>query len=125
MNYLHGFNFCLCISSMLLLAVACGKTSPPTPLSTQELPAALQKTFQKAPPALNKLANQAANSFQNKDFAKAFLELQQLNASPDLTKEQRLITARGLLTANKQLQAAQAQGDQRADQLLKLQQLSK
>lgn len=112
---------------MMLLAVpGCNRSSaPPTPLPVEQLPSALEKAFSQAQPESKDLAKQVVASVQAQDYAKAFLELQQLAAMPNLTKEQRTVTARGLLTVNGLLQTAQTKGDEKAAEVLKFQHMTK
>ncbi len=108
-----------CILS-LLFSVGCDQSStPPKPLTAEELPAALEKAFSKAKPEAKGLATQIIASVQAKDYPKAFLDLQSLLGKPDLTQQQVSVTSSALLTANTLLQAAQAQGDSKATEAIK------
>ena len=112
------------ITLALLLVLAagfgCNRTSPPpTPLSAEELPAALEKAFSKAKPDAKDLASQVVAAVQAQDYSKAFRAIQTLAATPGLTKEQTGVASRATLTVNSLLQAAQAKGDQKAAQTLK------
>lgn len=110
----------------LLLGAGCDRSSaPPVPLAMEEFPAAFDKVFGKANPEAKELANQIVASMQAKDYSKAFQGLQSLLGRPDLTKEQASIMSRGLLTVNTLLQAAQAQGDAKAAQTIKVYQQTK
>ena len=109
--------------ALLLVAtfgVGCNRSSPPpTPLSVEELPAALQKAFSKTKPDVKALADQIVASVQAQDYSKAFLTMQNLASQPGLTKEQVSVTSRATLTLNSLLQAAQTKGDPQAAQTLK------
>lgn len=101
--------------------VGCDRSSaPPTPLPSAEFPAAFEKVFSKAKPETKDVVNQIVASVQAQDYSKAFLGLQTLASRPDLTKEQVSVTTRGLLTVNTLLQAAQAQGDAKAAETIKV-----
>ena len=111
------------ITFLLLLLLSCGlgckpKNSSPTALPVEQLPAALEKAFATAPAEAKELATQLIASIKAQDYSKAHPQMQALGATPHLTPEQLNITARGLLTLNDLLQAAEAQGDKTAAQAL-------
>lgn len=111
------------ITLALLLVLAagfgCNRTSPPpTPLSAEELPAAMHKAFGNAKPDTKDLAAQVVSSVQAQDYSKAFAAIQSLAGAPDLTREQSTVASRAMLTVNELLQAAQAKGDQKAAQTI-------
>lgn len=97
-----------------LLAAGCSKSSPPTPLALEELPAAFEKAFSKGKPELKVLANEIVASVKAKDYPKAFAELQYLARVTDLTKEQATTMGRATITISELLQAAEAKGDEKA-----------
>jgi hypothetical protein len=102
-----------------IFGVGCNRSSPPpTPLSVEEMPAALGKAFTKAKPDVKALANEVVASVQAQDYSKAFLTIQNLASMPALTKEQLSVTSRATLTLNGLLQAAQTKGDPQAAQTL-------
>jgi len=99
----------------LLFGAGCDRSSaPPAPLAVEELPAAFEKAFSKAPPEAKEVATQIVAAVQAKDYSKAFLGLQSLTSLPALNKQQVNVAASALLTVNTLLQAAQAQGDTKA-----------
>ena len=107
----------------LLLLIICSlgckpKASMPTPLPVAELPTALEKAFLAAPAEVKDPASQVVSLVKAQDYAKAHAQLVALGTTPKLTREQLEVTARGVLTLNELLQAAQAQGDQNAAQAL-------
>ncbi len=105
---------------VLTLGVGCNRSSaPPTPLTAEELPGALEKAFSKAKPEARDLANQVVAFVQAQDYSQAYTGLQNLLGKPGLTKEQTSVTVRGSLTVNGLLQSAQAKGDPKAAQTLK------
>lgn len=118
----HYLQWSLCALLALLIPLAgCSRTvPPPTPLSEAELPAAMEKAFSKAKPDIKELATQVVTAVQAKEYSKAFQSMQVLTTKPGLTKEQVSVASRATLTVNELLQAAQAQGDQKATQTLKV-----
>jgi|SRR5882672_6306044 len=104
-----------------VLAIGCDRSvPPPSALPIEQLPAAFEKAFGKAKPEIKDLAQQIVSLVQGQDYAKAFFELQSLSSKPSLTKEQVSVTARGSLTVSSLLQAAQAKGDTKAAEAVKL-----
>ncbi len=101
------------------LAVSCGKSGPPPPLALDQIPSAMNRAFSRARPDLKELSERAVSSLQNHEPGKALMVIEGLSAAPDLTKEQREVAARALLTINQELQAAQARGDKQAAELLR------
>ncbi len=115
------FNFLLTI---LLLAVAsvtgCSRSNPPpTPLTMEELPGVVEKAFSTANPELKGLATGILAAFQAKDYAKAFMGIQNLLGKPDLNPEQTTALTRASMTVSDLVQTAQSQGDAKATQVLK------
>ncbi len=119
MNLFNPGRITVALSLALIITLGCSKSAPPpTPLAIEEIPAALEKAFSKAGPEIKSLAGQAADSVRARDYSKAFLAIQNLANSPELTKEQQSVTSRATLTVNSLLQAAQSQGDSQAAQTL-------
>ena len=105
----------------LLFGVGCDQSSaPPVALTVEELPAVFAKAFSQAKPEAKELASQIVASVQGKDYSKGYFDLQSLLGTPDLTKQQVSVTSSALLTVNTLLQAAQAQGDSRAAETIKI-----
>jgi len=105
---------------VLALGLGCSRSSaPPTPLTAQELPGVLEKTFNTANPQAKEQATQVVTAVQAKDYSKAFWGIQTLAGVTGLTKEQVKVTARATLTISSLLQSAQAEGDQKAAATLK------
>jgi hypothetical protein len=94
------------------------KDTMPAPLPADQLPAAMQKAFASAPAPAKTAANEVVAAVEAKDYAKALTQLQQLAIMPKLSREQSSVTGRAVITVNELLQAAQAQGDQKAAQTL-------
>ena len=120
MKYLYTKGITLACLLALTLGVGCNRTvPPPTPLTAEELPGVLEKTFSTAKPQAKELATQVVTSVQAQDYSKAFWAIQTLAGVPGLNKEQANITARATLTINGLLQTAQTQGDAKAAATLK------
>ncbi len=99
----------------LTLALGCGRSNPPpTPLTEQELPGALEKAFATGKPEAKELVSQVLASVQAKDYSKAFWAIQTLAGVQGMTKEQVNVAARATITISGLLQTAQAQGDAKA-----------
>jgi len=121
MKHLNLKSVTLAVLLGLAFGAGCNRsTPPPTPLSVQELPAALEKAFSKAKPDVKDLANQVVAAVQAQDYSKAFLTIQNLASRPGLTKDQVSVTSRATLTVNSLLQAAETKGDKQAAQTLKV-----
>ncbi len=105
----------------LALGAGCKRsTPPPTPLTVQELPAALDKAFSKAKPDIKDLASQLVAAVQAEEYSRAFQAVQTLASRPGLTKDQVSVTSRAMLTVNGLLQSAATKGDKKAAQTLNL-----
>jgi hypothetical protein len=100
-------------------------SGPPQALTEEEIPAAMEKAFATAEPEKKTLADQAVQSMQRKQYAKALLEFQSLCAIPELSKEQRNVASRSMLTVNESLQAAGNEGDKSAENLIRFHQMNK
>lgn len=115
MNFLTSKTTALAMLLVLAVGLGCNRTTPPpTPLTSEELPGVLEKTFGTAKPQAKELAALVVTSVKGRDFAKAFSTIQALTAEPGLTKEQVNIAARAMITISGMLQEAQAQGDAKA-----------
>ncbi len=100
--------------------VGCKRTPPPpTPLGADQIGPEFQKAFSKAKPDVKQLADHVVSAVQSKDYAGAFQGVQLLCNAPDATEQQRLISARAMLTITALLQTAQSQGDNAASETLK------
>jgi ATP phosphoribosyltransferase regulatory subunit HisZ len=122
LNLMLGRLFLLCV---VLVAASCKKSGPPQALSIEKAPASLQEAFAKAKTEIKDLANQIIAAMQNKDYAKAHVDLQALCAASELTTRQREVATACMLTVVEQLQAAQAQGDQKAAEAIKSYRMNK
>lgn len=120
----------VCITFVLFLVAAigpgCDKAGPPPePLTLEELPAAMEKSFSSAKPEIKDLASQFVALVKAKNYPKAFEAMQSLIGKPGLNKEQVSVSSRASLTLNGLLQAAQAAGDQKAASTIKNYQINK
>jgi hypothetical protein len=104
---------------VLLAASSCDRASKPLPpLPVDQLPGALEKAFSKAESDTKELASSVVASVRSQDYAKAYGDLQALVGKPKLSREQKDVTARGMITVHDALEAAQANGDAAAAQTL-------
>src|SRR5215470_8218858 len=100
-------------SLTLLLASGCRKANvPPPPLAAEQIPAELQKAFASSTPEFKDVAQKISTALAEKDYPTASAGIQVLFNAPGVTKPQRVIAARAMLTINQLLQEAQAAGDQ-------------
>lgn len=110
----------------LLSVVSCSKNSgPPPTLTAAELPAAMEKAFEKASPEAKELASQIVTAVQAKDFPKAYQNVQMLAGMPSLSKQQVSVASSAMATVNTLLQEAQAQGDAKAAQAIQIHRATK
>ena len=106
---------------LLLVAPGCSdSSSPPTPLTVEELPSVMLRAFSKAKPESKELANQVVAAVQTNGYAEAHLDLQSLSDAPGLTKEQATVVGRAMITVGGLLQAAAAKGDEQAAEAVQL-----
>ncbi len=78
----------------------------------------MEKAFKDARPDLKKMAADFNASFKGNDPSRAFLALQALNSRTELSAGQREVVTRSLLTVNEKLQAAAAQGEAKAGEVM-------
>jgi hypothetical protein len=105
----------LALLLLLISGLGCKRdVPPPTPLPVDQFAATFNKAFAGAKAEAKDLAAQIVTAVQAQDYSKAFAQLQSLTSAPSLTKDQRSVLARALLTVNDLLAAAQSQGDQKA-----------
>ena len=105
----------LALLLLLTSGLGCRKdVRPPTPLPVDQFAVTFNKAFAGAKAETKDLTAQVVTAVQAQDYSKAFAQLQSLTSAPGLTKDQRSVLARALLTVNDLLAAAQSQGDQKA-----------
>lgn len=114
---------CFLVGLALLSATGCnrGSSGPPPPLAVEQIPAEMQKVYGKATTEVKDVVTQLNSSLQNKDYPAAYQFVQALFNLPVATKEQRLVSARAMLTITGLLQTAQTRGDQNAAAVLSFQ----
>jgi hypothetical protein len=110
---------------LAFLVAGCDKNKAPQPLSLDQIPAAMNQAFAKAPTERKELVERALSALQNKEFTKALMVVEGLCAVPDLTSEQRETASRALLTLNHELQAAAQRGDKSAAEFQRLRQTAR
>ena len=121
MRPLHINRVGLALLGVLLVAAGCNQSAtPPAPLPVEQIPSALQKAFSKAKPEVKDFANLIVSSVQAQDYSKAYLELQKLSSAPGLRQEQSSIAIRCTVTLGALLQSAEAKGDEKAAETLKV-----
>ena len=116
------FTALLPVLLLSLFFAGCEKNKPPQPLSVDQIPAAMNQAFAKAPAERKELVERAVSALQNKEISKALMVVEGLCAVPDLTSEQRETASRTLLTLNQELQAAAQRGDKSAAEFQRLRQ---
>jgi hypothetical protein len=113
-------------SPVLLLLAGCSKEpGPPPPLAVEQIPAELEKAFKQAKQDPKDLVTKLNSSLQSKDYPDAYDAVQALGNVPEATKEQRMLVSRAMLTIYGLLQAAQAQGDDKASAAIRYHQMTK
>ena len=119
---MNSFNLPRALFPLLLVLLAgsgCDRASKPLPpLPLDQLPVALEKAFTKAEVETKDLAGSVVASVRSQDYARAYLSLQTLLGKPNLSREQKDVTARGMITVHIALETAQANGDAAAAQTL-------
>jgi hypothetical protein len=117
---------CFIASMSFLGLIGCNKDSgPPPPLPVEQIPAAMQKSFNSAEPEARDIVGRLTSALRTNDYPAAYQEVQSLCSLPGETRAQRTVAARALLTITGLLQTAQAQGDERSANALKLRQMSR
>ncbi len=105
---------------MLFGPAGCNRNSGAVaPVSVEQIPATLKTAFGKAPPEVRSMADEAVSALQSQDAPKAFLDLRDLCARPDLTPDQRAMAAGAMVAMSKKLRADADQGDRKAEEFLK------
>lgn len=122
MKFLHSFfrsaTLVIALQAMVL-GSGCNRaeTAPPV-VSLDQLPTLLEESFAKAESQTQTLARQTTANVRQREYSKAYIDLQTLSGRSGLTREQSRAVASALLTMNNTLQAAQSQGDVAAAQTL-------
>jgi hypothetical protein len=110
------------VSGVLVTGSGCSREAgPPAPLAAEAIPVEFAKTFRNAAPNIKELAAEVSSSLSKSNYPAAYEQVRAICALPEATKDQKALAARALLTITTLLQAAQAQGDQRANEVLTIQ----
>jgi hypothetical protein len=107
-----------CLASVLVGSLLAGFTAACHKSATTATDASLQDAFKDGSPEAKRLADAAADALQKQDRPQAFLLLQNLSASTDLTPEERRAAAKAAADMRAQLAKAATNGDQEAAALL-------
>ena len=112
---------CALLSGCVLLLAGCERDDSPNlaPLPLDQIPAAVEQSFQKADAESRTDANNAIEDVQKNDLAAAFQDLTALNSKADLSLKQHTLLARALLTLSQQLTDAADRGDEQAAETLR------
>jgi hypothetical protein len=86
-------------------------------LSINQIAEGAPEAFRGAPAEVGQLAADAANAIAAEDHPTAWEKLQALQASPDLTPAQRDFVAQSITAVSQALEAAEAAGNEAAQQL--------
>jgi len=126
MKPLCATNITIALLLLLISGLGCKKDVPsPTVLPVDQFAATFNKAFAGAKAEVKDLAAQIVTAVEAQDYSRTFAQLQALTSSSGLTKDQRSVLARALLTVNDLLAAAQSQGDQKAAQTIQIYQKNK
>ncbi len=112
------FKSAVIVFSFAFFAAGCKPSANRAALTPEQIPGTVTNAFREAAPEVKNLADEVAASLHNQEEPKAFWELQELSARPDLTPEQREAALRATLALNIRLQAAAAKGDKNAEEML-------
>jgi len=116
--------FCLALG-LALLASGCGRGSAPKAVARSDIPAQLDRLFAKAPDQAREVAAQARRALGAGDLSGAWVALQALSESQDLTKEQQKFLAGAIVALGAEIDKARQQGDERADEAQRMHRMSK
>jgi hypothetical protein len=125
MKPLFAWTVCLTFTLTLLSPGCKREAGPPPPLAAEQIPAEFAKTFGNADSEVKALADKVVAAVQEKDYAAAYLVVQNLCAAPNETEPQRMLATRAMLTLTGLLKAAEAQGDQKAAEALQVRKMFK
>jgi hypothetical protein len=126
MKPLCATNITIAFLLLLISGWGCKKeVPPPTVLPVDQFAATFKNAFAGAKAEAKDLATQIVAAVEAQEYSKAYAQLQSLTSAPGLTKDQRSVLARALLTVNDLLAAAQSQGDQKAAQTIQIYQRNK
>jgi hypothetical protein len=110
----------LIIFSLLIsmsIFAGCSKNSS-TALAPEKIPTAVSEAFKQSSGDTKAMACECTAACQSQDVTMAFVDLQKLSRSQDLTPAQRAVTARAMATTFQRLRAASEGGDPAAQALM-------
>jgi len=112
---------CAVLSWAVLLLAGCGRDDNPNlaPLPLDQLPAAVEESFQKAGAELRADADNAVGDVRKNDLSAAFQDFTELNSKGNLSPKQHTLLARALMTLSQQLTDAADRGDEQAAETLR------
>ncbi|MGO8696574.1 MAG: hypothetical protein ACLQVY_02490 [Limisphaerales bacterium] len=112
---------CAALTCGVLLLAGCERDDSPNlaPLPLDQLPAAVEQSFQKADPELRADASNAIGDVQKSDLSAAFQDFTELNSKGSLSLKQHTLLARALMTLSQQLTDAADRGDEQAAETLR------
>ena len=118
-------HFALPFASTLCLAVLAAlgchhEEGPPPPLAADQIPSAFSAGFKDAKADVKDLADKVVKALEAKDYPAAYQAVQDLAMAPGATKANQTLAARAHLTILGLLQTAQAAGDEKANEAIKL-----
>lgn len=118
MNTLPRVGLALVAGFLLAATSGCGRSGAGVAKTPEQAKEAIKQAFAGATSDVKTLAGDIEAAMKANEDAKAFLQLGNLTARPDLTEEQRGAAAQAMLTVNQKLSAAAANGDRDAAALL-------
>lgn len=106
------------VCGLLTISTGCSEDPKHLPeLSINQIAEGAPEAFRGAPAEIGQMAADAANAIAAEDHPTAWAHLQALQASPDLTPAQRDFVAQSIAAVSQALEAAEAAGNEAAQQL--------
>lgn len=118
MSTRHSLILALIAVGLVAPPAGCGRSGTGVAKTPEQAKEAIKQAFAGAPSDVKAMVGDVEASMKANEDAKAFLQLGNLSARPDLTAEQRGAAAQAMLTVNQKLSAAAANGDRDAAALL-------
>jgi len=117
MNQNHTQHLVFSLMISLPILAGCSKTSS-TALAPETIPTAMNEAFKQSSGDAKAMACECAAACQSPNVTTAFVDLQKLSRSQDLTAEQRAVTVRAMAATFQRLRAASENGDPAAQAVL-------
>jgi hypothetical protein len=116
-----AIRFATIAASAIFLWCACAKRNAdaPVPLPEDQIPTAVSQAFNSSDKETQVQVAQYVSEFESHDYPAAFEDIQQIFHNKSLTRDQRTLLARALMTTSQKVQEAASGGDQRADEALR------